>query len=152
MTSTTNLMLGLHDDDDDDEEVEGDMRPSSSIMPHPCFLHDLVEAGKNEELAALFESIRAQKDYNPDGEIDIDEEDCWDCTALHVALTSYNVEGMKILLKNGAEAQIPCEGNPLLHVAISLGVTAKHIPDAIDAIRVLMEGGKCDIDCHGKSF
>lgn len=145
--NTASFMDVSDDDSDDNDDPTATISAPAVVMPHKFYIHDLCEFGNETKLEEILNAINSQKDYSPNNEIDLDLNDYWDCSPLHVAILSYNHKAMKLLLDNGAEILNSCEGSPPLHVAISLGVIEKHIDDAVKAAQILLVDGGADVNC-----
>ena len=69
----------------------------------------------------------------------LDVRDDSSCTPLHIALLNGSLECLKLLLKEGADTGVGCEGNPLMHIAVSVGALERFRPFSLDAMKAIMD-------------
>ena len=71
----------------------------------------------------------------------LDAFDDTGCTPLHVALLNGSLQCLGLLLQEGADTGVGCEGSPLVHVAVSVGALA-HLKDfSVEAVKAI--AGHC---------
>lgn len=74
-------------------------------------------------------------------EINLNERDEDENTALHVAVHRRKLEHVKILLEAGASFRIRCDGSMPIHTAISIGALRAHRQFAYECVVMLHEHG-----------
>ena len=69
----------------------------------------------------------------------LDARDDCGLTPLHVALLNGSLGCLNLLLREGADTGMGCEGNPLVHIAISVGALG-HLSDfSVEALKAIMQ-------------
>ena len=61
------------------------------------------------------------------------------CAPLHCALFGRQLETARMLLKAGANVDLPVEGNPPLHIALAMGSLEKNREFSLKAVDLLLE-------------
>ena len=77
------------------------------------------------------------EEENEQNQLDVHDDSS--CTPLHVALLNGSLDCLILLLQEGADSGIGCEGNPLIHVAISVGAIEAMRDFSCEAVKVIMK-------------
>ncbi len=102
------------------------------------FLHDLAESGNIEGINQLgnlvvgtFQPV-TQLAYN------VNIRDRENCTPLHCALLSRQLEAASLILNSGANPELGCEGSKPIHIASCMGSVPGNEEYALDAVKLLI--------------
>eukprot|EP00803_Ostreobium_quekettii_P003057 evm.model.scf_177.4 EVM.evm.TU.scf_177.4 scf_177:18001-33099(-) len=125
-------------------------------------VHDAAEAGNVERLRELLAAPAAREDpdFDPqkdekksDASLGLDEAAPDGCTPLHVSIINGHLACCELLLEAGADPGLPCEGCPLLSLAVCQGALPEKRQFAKDAVAFLL-GKQCspfDRDDSGRT-
>jgi hypothetical protein len=116
-------------------------------------LHDLAENGESALLGEVIgigqehtqphvHTLLQSPEYGPHSQtfqVNLDVKDRDFCTPLHCALFGCQLGTARMLLRAGANVNLPVEGNPPLHIALAMGGLEKNRDFSLKAVDMLLE-------------
>lgn len=96
---------------------------------------------KGPKAVATGQVAQKAKKLELNRDINLNERDEDENTALHVAIHARNLEHVKVLLEAGASFRIRCDGSMPIHAAISIGALRAHRQFAYECVVMLHEHG-----------